>query len=124
MSTKHAWLILLVPATAALGCQPNLERVNITPVTTPPLAVVLTGTNIQIPDGIAVAADVEGVDEDGDTHTDLSASAAYSSFGVLETDQEGRFVFYGGTPSTGVITFTALGTKGDVRVPFTVTAQP
>jgi len=124
MSSNYALLVLLSLSSLALGCEPNLESVTITPYTNPPLPVVVTGTRIEIPDGIAVAVDVVGTNDEGDTETDVDIpSASSSAFGVVSTAVKGRFVFYGNEPSTGQVRFTTKGTKGEVNVPFTVTAQ-
>ena len=98
-----AWWPGLAPGSAVAagaGSGSSVERkhrfcpdVTITQVTNPPLPVIVTGTRIEIPDGIAVAVDVVGTDEDGDTHTDIDVTGAYSStLGVADTDTSGRFV--------------------------------
>jgi hypothetical protein len=124
MSRNHALLVLVSLSTLALGCEPSLESVTITPYTNPPLPVVVTGTRIEIPDGIAVAVDVVGTNDEGDAETDIDTpSASTSAFGVVNTAVKGRFIFYGNEPASGQVKFTALGTEGEVNVPFTVTAQ-
>ena len=116
---------LLSASCLALGCEPDLERVNITQATTPPLAVVVTGTRIEVPEGIAVAVDVVGINDEGDEEPDIDVPLIYSAaLGVISTAVQGRFIFYGSEIGSGTVPFTALGTNGQVDVPFTVTAQP
>jgi hypothetical protein len=124
MRHNNALLVLVSLSTLALGCEPNLESVTITQVTSPPLAVVVTGTRIEIPEGIAVAVDVVGTNDEGDTETDIEIpSPTSSALEAYSTDTGSRFVLCGNEPSTGQVTFRAMGTKGEVNVPFTVTAQ-
>ena len=97
---------------------------QITQVTDPPLAVTVGAQGITVPDGIAVAVDVVGINDEGDEEDNLSISPASGPLGWIETETTDRFVVYGIAPGTGTLTFTAMNTDGSVEVPVTVTAQP
>lgn len=124
MATLRSTLPLIALGILLAGCSPELTSVQFTQLTNPPLEVTLSAEGITVPDGIAVAADLVGISEEGDEEDNLSISPASGPLGWVETGTTDRFVFYGTSPGTGTLTFTATGTDGSVEIPVTVTAQP
>ena len=108
----------------ALGCNPTLDSVTIAEVTTPPMTVTVSGTGIQIPEGIAVAVDIVGKNSDGDDVHDMSLMLEGDSLGADSVDNQDRYILHGDTVGTGQLQFTAVSNEGTVSVPYTVVAQP
>ena len=124
MKTLPSTLLLTAVGALLAGCTPDLTSVQLTQITTPPLEVTVSPAGISLPDGIAVAVDVMGINDEGDEEDNLSVSAASGSVGSVETETTDRFVLYGISPGTDTLTFTATSVDGSVDVPVTVTAQP
>jgi hypothetical protein len=125
MSAKPSILILASLGLAALGCQPSLDSVTVTPMTTPPLAATISGTNIQITEGTALAVEFVVTNSDGDEVSDASIMSMSDALGLdgIAGGQH-RYLIHGDAVGTGQLECTSSTNDGTLTVPFTVTAQP
>lgn len=124
MTHHRSLLPLLFGGLLLAGCKPELTSVQFTQITNPPLEVTISPEGISVPEGIAVAVDMVGINDEGDEEDNLAISPEYGPLSWDKTDTTDRFVFYGTSPGTGTLTFTATNVDGSVAVPVTVTEQP
>jgi len=125
MNAKTAVLLLGSLGLAALGCQPSLDSWTITPVTTPPLAATVSGTNIVIPEGVALAVEIVVTNSDDHEVTDALIAPLNDVLGLEAIkDSDNQYVIHGDAVGTGLMGCTSPSNDGTLNVPVTVTAQP
>ncbi len=124
MSIPRKLLLPLAGGLLLAGCSPEFASVEITPITDPPLDVVLSSAKVELPVGIAVAVNVTGLDDEGDPVDQISCTPPGSlTAGVIETAQPDQFIFYGMSHGSGSLTFTAVSIDGTVVVPVSIVPQ-
>jgi hypothetical protein len=116
---------------AAAGCTPSFDHLDFSPQTSPPLVVTLTPTEVQIPEGIAIAvAPVAMAQSEALTSSVVSISS--TDVGVLGVSPEAgsppanapqTFVIFGVRPGQAGITVVVDGEEKET-IPAEVTAQP
>jgi hypothetical protein len=127
LSSLAAFVTLGLAGSALVGCGPDFDHLEVTPVTVPPLPVSIGPTNVDIPVGIAVGVTATPFDTNGDKMEDdvqvalIPRNAAV--IGVDATIDERGFVFFGVGPGT-----TSIDVEVDHQrrfdIPVTVKLQP
>jgi hypothetical protein len=116
---------------AAAGCTPSFDHLDFSPQTVPPLAISISPTEVQIPEGIAVAVAPVAMAQ-GEALTSSVVIITSTDTGVLGISPENgapqnnapqTFVMFGVRPGSVGITVVVDGEEKEV-IPATVTAQP
>lgn len=120
-------LALVLGATA--GCEPDLDRVELTAVTSPPLEHTVSGDGVVLTQGTAIAVQVQAFDEDGErTTAEVSLLPEGTGLRSLILDHDAnrgtRYVLIADEPGVGqLVVFELAGSRGQVTLPFLVDAQ-
>jgi len=124
MALTPKLLVLLAGGLLLAGCTPDFARVELTPITSPPLDVTVSAAQVEIPVGIAVAVNVLGYDEDDDPVGNIRITPPASiTAGVIETAEPEMFILYGQSHGTGSLSFTSIEVSGTVNVPVSIVPQ-
>lgn len=115
----------LVMASLLVACTPPLEKVSLTLKTDPPVEVEVTNEKITIPEGIAIAVDVVGIDADGEDVEDLLVTTETVGTGeIAPVDNEGvTYVVSGDKVGSYDMVVRPTYGDGEVRVKVDVVAQ-
>ncbi len=116
----------LLFALAAIGCDhPDLTTVEFTPVTTPPVDVLLSQERIELPAGIAVAVDVKVFDDAGEEVASAKSELVDDVGAVqfLPTKIEDRSILAGDREGEATLSFQADFHDGTLSVPVVVIPQ-
>jgi hypothetical protein len=128
---SRAWTMAIAVAFLA-GCEQDLEFVEITALTTPPLEATISGEEVVLVQGNAVAVQVRafaGRDTAEKAEISLSPTPGMTVFeqgypGIYGEDDVTGFILAGEDVTVGELRFSCDGTKGEVSVPFSVIAGP
>ncbi len=117
---------------AAAGCTPSFDHLDFSPQTVPPLAISLSPTEVQLPEGIAVAVAPVAMAQSDEALTSSVVSISSTDTGVLgvspepivpEASAPQTFVIFGVSPGQAGITVVVDDEEREV-IPAVVTAQP
>lgn len=127
MNIVTRFLTVLIAAAALPACSPEYDHVELELYSSPPIPVWVSGTDIEIPAGLAVAVEVEPIARSRieyvpDDEVELE-SEDRAILRVDATENSRRFVFVGVEPGETCVVVTVLGDREDC-IPARVTATP
>lgn len=108
---------------ATVGCRPDIERVEIVQITTPPLDHSVSSSEVRLIHGNAVAVTVTVFAEGAAVDSIVSITDQAGMRPIPVSEDDSRFILFAEAPGAGTFTVTSTDTDGSATVNWTVLEQ-